>query len=114
MLRLINLKEGGYSVDHAIKILEIEIENAQKEGLVALKVLHGYGSHGRGGAIMLELRRLLPLWMRQGYIVDYVSGDKWGLFDKQSMSILNADKSIFGDCDLDNKNPGITIIRINK
>ncbi|MBE7074195.1 MAG: hypothetical protein E7379_03805 [Clostridiales bacterium] len=113
MLRLINLKDEVYNVDYAIKTVEIEIENAKREGLIAIKVLHGYGSHGRGGAIMLELRRILPFWKRQGFIVDFFGGDKWSLFDKQSQEILNADKTIFGDCDLDNNNPGITIIKVS-
>ena len=112
MLRLIDLKDDVYNVDYAIKTVELEIENAKREGLIALKILHGYGSHGKGGAIMLELRRILPFWKRQGIIIDYFGGDKWGLFDKQAMEILNADKSIFGDCDLDKGNPGITIIRV--
>ena len=112
MLRLINLKDDVYNVEFAIATIELEIENAKREGLTAIKVLHGYGSHGRGGAIMLELRRILPFQKRQGFIADYFGGDKWSLFDKQSMEILNSDKSIYGDCDLDKGNPGITIIKL--
>ncbi|MBQ8444115.1 MAG: hypothetical protein IJX25_02040 [Clostridia bacterium] len=112
MLRLINLKDDVYNVDYAIKTVEIEIENAKREGLVALKILHGYGSHGRGGAIMLELRRILPLWKRQGFVTNYFGGDKWSLFDEDSREILEKDKTIVGDCDLDKGNPGITIIQL--
>ena len=112
MLRLINLKDGTYTVDFALKQVEIEIENAKKEGLVALKILHGYGSHGKGGAIMLALRQILPLWKRKGFIANYFGGEKWSLFDQDSKIILNQDKSIFGDEDIDHNNPGITIIQI--
>ncbi|MBO5394789.1 MAG: hypothetical protein J6A28_02665 [Clostridia bacterium] len=112
MLRLINLKEGEHNVESAIATVEIEIENAKREGLVALKILHGYGSHGKGGAIMLQLRKVLLMWKKQGFIVDYFGGDKWSLFNKQSQEILNADKSIYGDCDIDHGNPGITIIKL--
>lgn len=112
MLRLIDLKDDVYNVDYAIKTVEIAIENAKKEGLVAIKVLHGYGSHGRGGAIMLELRRLLPFWKRQGFVVNFFGGDKWSLFNEESQEILNKDKTIVGDCDIDHNNPGITIIQV--
>lgn len=112
MLRLVNLKESVYSVDYAIKTIEIEIEQAKREGIVALKILHGYGSHGKGGAIMKELRKILPMWKKQGYIVNYFGGDKWSLFDEDSKVILNKDKTIFGDCDIDHGNPGITIIQL--
>ena len=53
---------GEYSVESAIAMVELEIEQAKREGIVALKVLHGYGSHGRGGAIMLQLRKVLLMW----------------------------------------------------
>lgn len=111
MLRLINLKEG-YSAEQALAILEIEIENAKKEGVVALKVLHGYGSHGRGGVIRKSLLPLLGSWKRSGFIKDFFGGDKWNLFDEDAKRILLKDKSIYNDCDISSANPGITIIEI--
>ena len=114
MLRLVNLKESIYTVDYAIKTIEIEVEQAKREGLIAIKILHGYGSHGRGGTILKDLRRILPLWKRQGFIVNFFGGDKWSLFDEDSKEILNKDKTIFGDEDIDHNNPGITIIQVNK
>jgi hypothetical protein len=113
MLRLIDLKKDGYTVEYALAVLEIEIEGAKREGVTALKVLHGYGSHGVGGAIMLAVRRQLFLWKKEGFIVNYFGGDKWDLFDKDSQKILMDDKSITGDCDLGRGNPGITIIQIS-
>ena len=113
MLRLINLKEGDSTVEYALAVVEIEIENAKREGIVALKVLHGYGSHGKGGAIMVALRRQLRLWKNSGFVVNYFGGDKWDLFDKDSQKILNADKTIVGDEDMGHANPGITIIQVN-
>ena len=112
MLRLVNLKEG-YSVEQAIAILEIEIESAKKEGVIAIKVLHGYGSHGRGGVIRKTLLPLLARWKKSKFILDYFGGDKWNLFDPDTKRILLKDKSIYNDCDISNSNPGITIIEIN-
>lgn len=113
MLRLIDLKDDVYSVEYALAIVEIEIEGAKKEGLTAIKVLHGYGSHGVGGAIMLALRRQLALWKKSGFVKNYFGGDKWDMFDKDSQKILMQDKTIVGDGDLGIANPGITIIQIN-
>lgn len=112
MIRLINLKDDVYSVEYALAIVEIEIESAKKEGLTAIKILHGYGSHGVGGAIMIALRRQLFLWKKSGFVVNYFGGDKWDMFDKDSQKILMQEKSITGDCDLGKANPGITIIQI--
>ena len=58
MLKLVNLKDGEFNVELALATVEIEIEQAKKEGVVAIKVLHGYGSHGRGGIIAFELRKI--------------------------------------------------------
>ena len=112
MIRLVNLKEG-YSAEQALAILEIEIESAKKEGIVAIKVLHGYGSHGRGGVIRKALLPLLASWKRSKFILDYFGGDKWNLFDEDAKRILLKDKSIYNDCDISSSNPGITIIEIN-
>ena len=111
-MRFIDLKKENCSVEYALAVCEIEIEKAKKEGLTAIKVLHGYGSHGKGGAILLNLRRLLNQWKKSGYIKDFFGGDKWNMFDKSSMEILLKDKSIYGDEDLNKSNPGITIIYI--
>lgn len=112
MLRLINLKDGQFSAESAVATVEIEIEQAKKEGLVALKVLHGYGSHGRGGVIMLALRKALAAWKKSGFISNYFGGEKWNMFSPESQKILFNDKSIYSDCDISNSNPGITIIEL--
>ena len=112
IMRTINLESGEYSVEQAVAILEIEIESAKKEGLVAIKVVHGYGSHGKGGAILLALRPKLLSWKRGKFIQNYFFGDKWNLFDKDAQKILTKDKSICGDVDFYTNNPGITIIEL--
>lgn len=112
MLKLINLKEGSPSVDYALAVVEIEIENAQREGISAIKVLHGYGSHGRGGMILTELRKMLKVMQKQHKIGGYFGGDDWNIFNEKTLAILNRDKSIAGDEDLNKANPGITIIII--
>ncbi len=108
-MKFLNLREG-YSVESAIATVEIEVEFLQKEGGGILKVLHGYGSHGRGGVICIELRKNLMAWKRRGFIKDYFTGDKWNIFDPATMAVLEKDKSIYGDQDLFIPNPGITII----
>lgn len=111
-MKTLNLEKEKYTVDHAIKMVELEIENAKREGQVALKVVHGYGSHGVGGAILLALRPMLVKWKRTKFIKNYFFGDKWNLFDSDTQRILQQDKSIYGDKDFYCNNPGITIIEV--
>lgn len=114
MLKFVNLKEDNYNVEYALAIIEIEIESAKREGCVCIKVLHGYGSHGKGGVIGKALRHQLELWKRSGFIVDYFGGDKWNMFDKTTQKILLLDKSIYNDEDMGKANPGITFIQVLK
>ncbi len=112
IMKTLNLEREKYTVDHAIAMIEIEIENAKREGQVAIKVVHGYGSHGVGGAILLALRPRLVQWKRSGFIQNFFFGDKWNLFDADTQRILQKDKSIYGDRDFYTSNPGITIIEV--
>lgn len=114
MLKFVNLKEGNYSVEYALAITEIEIESAKREGCSCIKILHGYGSHGRGGVIAVALRKQLNHWKRMGFITDYFGGDKWNIFDKDTQKILLLDKTIYNDEDMNKSNPGITIVQLIK
>lgn len=114
MLKFINLKENNATVDYALAVVEIEIECAKREGCVAIKVLHGYGSHGKGGVIAMKLRKQLRLWKKSGFIIDYFGGDNWNIFDEKTLKILKLDKSIYNDEDMNKSNPGITIIWLTK
>ena len=111
MIKFLNLKEF-YSVEQALTVVEMEIDNAAREGTSAIKVLHGYGSHGRGGVILVELRKRLADLKKKGVIKNFFGGDKWNLFDEDTLKILKADKTISQDEDLNKANPGITIIWI--
>ena len=114
MLKVLNLKEYNPTVEQAIAMVQIEIENCKSNKFCevsAIKVLHGYGSHGVGGAISIELSRLLPMWKKQKYIKDYIFGSNWNTFDKSTFNLLQIDKSI-SDEDINHSNPGITIIVI--
>ncbi len=111
MLKEINLKDVG-SVNASIAITKMEIDSASRDGVTVLKLLHGYGSHGYGGVILKEVRRELAYLKRLHKIKDFFNGDKWNIFNEEIIEILNKDKSIVGDCDLNRRNPGITIVVI--
>ena len=109
MIKEINLKDVA-NVEASVAILNMEIDLAKKSEVSVLKLVHGYGSHGQGGAILKEVRRNLLILKKKGVIKDYFNGDKWNLFDKTVIEILNKDKRIVGDRDLNRNNPGITIV----
>lgn len=113
MLEIIDLKKENCTVEYALAIVEIEIERASLAGTKVIKVLHGYGSHGKGGLIFLNLRKVLSIWKKQGKIKDFFGGDKWNMSDHTALEILKSDKTIYNDEDFNRFNPGITIIVVN-
>lgn len=109
MIKTINLKDIA-NVEASIAVLEMEIELAKSEGITVLKLMHGYGSHGFGGVILSAVRKRLLLLKKQQKIKQYFNGDKWNIFEEDVVELLNKDKSIVGDVDLNRNNPGITIV----
>lgn len=110
MLKIVNLKEDQPDVTIALAMVEIAIDNALAEGVSVIKVLHGYGSHGKGGTILIALREMLRRMQRQHKIQKFYGGDKWNMFDADTLAVLQKDKDIVQEEDLNRANPGITII----
>lgn len=107
---VINLKENSPPLDLALAQIEIEIEQASFAGEKVLKILHGYGSHGRGGIILIESRKLLSNMKKQGRIQDFFFGDRWNIFDERTKRLIMQTKTLADDEDLNKNNPGITIV----
>lgn len=108
--KTVNLKENMPSVEQALAIFEIEIEKSKLEGVKAVKVLHGYGSHGKGGDICKELRILCFKLKKQKKIKDYLLGNEWDMSCEKCINLLTNLKDCYNDEDLNHANPGITIV----
>ena len=61
-------------------------------GASAVKLIHGYGSSGKGGKIRLELRAYLERQKQRGKIRDYIPGERFSIFDE-------ATRRAFAHCD---------------
>ncbi len=107
--KVLNLKKDSPTVELALGILEIEVEVARREGIVAMKVIHGYGSSGVGG----EIKRALPFWLnrakKRGFIRDFVKGEQWTASEK-SAKFKKVCPELLGDPELYFANAGVTII----
>lgn len=109
--KVLNLKENQPTVELALALLEIEIEIAKREGCYAMKIIHGYGSHGVGG----EIKRALKFWLmrakKRGLIRDYVKGEQWTA-SAVAEKIKKQCPEVMGDPELYFANAGVTIISI--
>jgi len=89
-----------------------EIRRARSEGVRVLKVIHGYGSSGRGGALCAGLRKSLSLRRKEGLIRDFIPGEEFSIFQQRTLELLAAVPVLRGDADLENVNEGVTLVWI--
>jgi len=110
LLREVNLKADLPTVDDAIRRITYNIKNAEPFGVTAIKFIHGYGSSGKGGGIRVEARKYLERQKSRGQIKDYITGEKFSIFDEATRKAFAACDELRRDSDLERHNNGITIV----
>ena len=111
-LREVNIKSDMPSVDDAIRRTTYNIMNAGVLGVSVIKLIHGYGSTGKGGAIRLEVRKYLDRQKKRGVIKDFIPGEELSLFGEATRKAFLLCDELRRDSDLERHNNGITIIVI--
>lgn len=109
-IKELNIKQDMPPADVAVALLEIEIDALKNSEYGAIKVIHGYGSHGKGGEIKRQLHEKLMLLKKRGKILDYVAGEKWGEDAIKSHNVAIDFPELILQNDLKSYNNGITII----
>lgn len=109
-IRVFNVKAGLPTVQEARAKLNAELDKAGRGGVVVLKVVHGYGSSGVGGALRDAIRRSLQQRRKEGKIRAFVIGEKWSVFDETARQLLEECPELEKDPDLNGYNEGITLV----
>ena len=110
ILKVINLEEGRPTVERARLRLEHEIVQARRSGCAAVKLIHGYGSSGAGGALRTELQKEMRLAVEQGRVRAFVTGEDWRVSNEATWDLLQQYPEWKTDCDLGRRNRGISIL----
>lgn len=109
-LKEVNIKFDMPTADAAVKRVTYNIHNGRALGAGAIKIIHGYGSSGKGGKIRVEVRRYLEGQKRKGVIRDFIPGEHFSIFDEATRQAFARCGELRQDPDLDRYNNGITII----
>src|SRR5512139_2001208 len=109
-IRTVNLEAGRPALDEARRLVIAEIKRAKREGVKVLKVIHGYGSSGKGGALCIGLRKSFGLRKKEGVIKDFIAGEAFSIFDPSVLAMLESVPELRGDPDLNATNEGITML----
>jgi len=110
ILREVNIKSDLPTVNDAIKRITYNIANARSFGVTAIKLIHGYGSTGKGGGIRSEARKYLERQKQRGFIKDYIPGEDFSIFNDATLKAFQACDGLRGDSDLERHNNGVTIV----
>jgi hypothetical protein len=111
-VRAVNLEQGLPSRDEARKKLESAIQQAKKDGVAALKIIHGYGSSGQGGVLRFAVRGYLRQMKDRGEILLFVNGESFSQFEDRSRELLRRQPELLLDQDLGGRNKGVTLVLI--
>ena len=108
----IDVKSDMQTCLMAVAQLEIEIDACKLGGFKVLKVIHGYGSHGVGGAIKQEIHKRLKQMKSQKIITDYIPCEQWTPNNPKLAMAVKWSDELLADSDLRMLNSGVTIVLI--
>ena len=100
-MKELNLEYGMPTVDTALRWLESELSAARKMGRPALKLIHGYGSSGKGGKIRTACRKYLREQIDAGRVRLVIRGEDFSIFSEETRRSFVLCAQLRGDRDLD-------------
>jgi DNA-nicking Smr family endonuclease len=109
-IKIIDLEDGMPKVEEARLRMEHELHVAKRQGYAAVKLIHGYGSSGVGGALRIELQKELARLAGAGTVQAFIAGENWRLSDEATWPLLQRYPEWKQDRDLGKGNKGITVV----
>lgn len=109
-VRVVNIKEGMPTAEQARTRLRAEIETSRQKRLRVLKIIHGYGSTGKGGVLRSKLRQSLRKLEKQGQITGWLAGEEFHREGDAGRYFLARYPELERDEDYKRTNPGITLV----
>lgn len=106
----LDLEEGMPTVADAVSRMRLGLQEMRHSRVKTVKLIHGYGSTGRGGKIRPAAREELAAMKRKNLIREYISGEDFGPADAASRRLADRDPRITRDPDYGRMNHGITIV----
>ena len=110
-VQVVNLEEGMPPVADAIEQLNWTISTRKRDKQAkCLLIIHGYGSHGVGGAIREQASKRLEAKCKRGELKLVVYGENFNPCDSDSQLLLNQFPELKSLTDYFNH--GVTIVML--
>ncbi|MBP5493295.1 MAG: Smr/MutS family protein [Clostridiales bacterium] len=107
---IINIKEGMPKVDVAVRKLRLELNTLRRVGVRQVKIIHGYGSTGKGGVIKTAAHEVLRTMQTDGKVRTFCPGEQFGPFETLGRTIVEQCPAFRNDPDWAKSNDGITVV----
>lgn len=108
-MQVINLEAGMPTVPQALSRLADALRSAGHRPGSALKIIHGWGSTGVGGALRLAVQRELAQAAARGELRAFIAGEDWRISNQDAWDLLQQHPQLKQDSDLGRGNKGISI-----
>ena len=99
-------------MEQALERLERDLREARACEAKVVRVIHGYGSSGRGGKIRDAVRRELGRKLARGEVKTVIPGENYSSTTNSGSDLLSRFKELKTTERSDNSNPGLTIVEI--
>ena len=112
MVRTLNIKDGLPTVEDGIGRLCSELACARQDGVVLVRVIHGYGSSGAGGTLRDACHACLAKLIEGGQILRFIPGDQYSHGRAATRQLMTRFPELKKSMPTDSKNYGITFIEL--
>jgi hypothetical protein len=100
------------SVENGLARLESDLVRAKQSGVRVVRVIHGWGSTGKGGALRDACRAFLKRKLTARQIANVIHGEDYSRTTNAGRDIMNRCPELRGSERSDSQNPGITLVEL--
>ncbi len=108
--KTINLEVGRPLLETALGRMTEAIEDAKRNNVHVLTLIHGYGSSGKGGVIRVECRKTLDFMKARNRIKDFVYGEHLNKRSAPVKNLLRRYPELSSHQHMNRENKGITLV----
>jgi hypothetical protein len=112
-IEILNLEKGYPRLEQALQKLKVNLASAKMRQVKFVKVITGWGSHGRGGVIRRSMPQVMPELQKEGLVKEWIPGEKWGIFNPLYLDWFQNFPDLRKDPDLNRCNLGICLVRVS-
>ena len=109
-MKAVDMERSMPTVPLALSLLNDLLRIARGEGFAAVKLIHGYGSSGVGGALRIAIQNDLARRAAAGEIAALIEGEQWRISNEAAWALLQRFPACKQDRDLGRANRGISIV----